>query len=209
MAKTVSKKPRVLVWIMADPKLLMKRVIHQKATWGKRCENLIVFSSQENKTFPTIGLNNTQEGRSHIDHKAKAAWKYIYEHYRNDFDFFVKVDTDTYLVIDNLLEFLADKDPSEPAFYGHMYTGSRWKFWTYPAGGPGEVLTRKALEILVTQAFVKHDDCWPDGDSKYLFVRGLIVRGVNCTLWGCVLGVVVSLNPRLPVTSPLGIKRYN
>ena len=110
-------------------------------------------------------MPNTQEGRSHIDFKTKAAWKYLHKHYIKDYDFFVKVDTDTYLVVENLLEFLSDKDPSKPYYYGHLYTPKNWNF-AFPTGGPGEVLTKEALRLLVTEALVKHDDCWPDGEGK-------------------------------------------
>ena len=138
------------------------------------------MSSKEDKDFPAIGLPNMQEGRSHIDFKAKAAWKYIYEHYRNDYDFFIKTDTDTYLVVENLLDFLSDKDPSKPYFYGHMYTPKDWSF-AYVAGG-GEVLTKESLRLLVTEALVKHDDCWPDGEgtsmSLYLKLKFLNKKGL-------------------------------
>ena len=160
-----AKKVKLLCWILADPKILHTKVIHQKETWGRRCEKLLVMSSKEDKDFPVIGLPNTQEGRSHIAFKAKAAWKYIYEHYRNDYDFFIKTDPDTYLVVENLLHFLLDKDPSKPHMYGHLYTfkNSHEDFIT---GGPGEVLTRESLRLLITEALVKHDDCWPDGERK-------------------------------------------
>ena len=72
----------------------------------------------------------------------------------------MKVDTDTYLVIENLLDFLSDKDPTKPHYYGHLYTPKNWNL-TYPAGRPGIVLTQKSLRLLVTEALVKHDQCWP------------------------------------------------
>ena len=159
-----SEKGKLLCWIMADPKLLRTKVIHQKETWGRRCDKLLVMSSKEDKDFPAIGLPNTQEGRSHIDFKAKTAWKYIYEHYRDDYDFFIKTDPDTYLVVENLLHFLSDKDPSKPHIYGHLYTQEGGR--DFIAGGPGEVLTKESLRLLVTEALVKHDDCWPDGECK-------------------------------------------
>ena len=82
------------------------------------------MSCKEDKDFPAIGLPNTQADRSHIAFKAKAAWKYIYKHYRDDYDFFIKTDTDTYLVVENLLHYLSDRDRSKPHFlwsYLHSY----------------------------------------------------------------------------------------
>ena len=127
------------------------------------------MSSQEDKDFPAIGLPGTKDGRSHIDHKAKTAWRYIYEHYGNDYDFYIKVDSDTYLVVENLLHFLSDKDPTKPHYFGHLYTPKGWGM-AYTAGGPGEVLTREALRLLVTEALAKHEECWPDGEGNvYIF----------------------------------------
>ena len=124
------------------------------------------MSSKEDKDFPAIGLPNTKEGRGHIEFKSKMDWKYIHEHYINDYDFFVKVDTDTYLVVENL-EFLSDKDPTKPHYYGHLYTPKNRNL-TYPAGGPGVILNQKALRLLVTEALVKHEQCWPynQGDTS-------------------------------------------
>ena len=67
-------------------------------------------------------------------------------------------------MVENLLGFLSDKDPSKPYHYGHLYTPKNGNS-AYPAGGPGEVLTKEALRLLVTEALVKHDDCWPEGDG--------------------------------------------
>ena len=159
-----AEKVKLLCWILADPKFLLTKVIHQKATWGRRCEKLLVMSSQEDEDFPAIGLPYVQAGRSHIANKTKAAWKYIYKHYRDEFDFFIKTDPDTYLVVENLLDFLSDKDPSKPYFYGHIYTPENWNL-TYMAGGPGLVLTKESLRLLIAEALVKHDDCWPDGQG--------------------------------------------
>ena len=165
--RTNATNVRLLVWIMADPELLYHKVIHQKATWGRRIEKLLVMSSREDKNFPTIGLKNVQSGKFHIASKAKAAWKYIYNHYGNDYDFFMKVDPDTYLVVENLLDFLADKDPTKPFLFGYLLS---LKEHLYVSGGTGEILTRETLRRLVTEVLVKHDDCWPDGIRKtYLF----------------------------------------
>ena len=77
------------------------------------------MSSKRDDTFPAVGLNVTA-GRQHIASKVLAAWKYIHKHYVDDYDFFIKTDTDTYVVVENLLDFLKDKDPELPHFYGHQ-----------------------------------------------------------------------------------------
>ena len=168
---------RLLCWILADPHLLYTKIIHQKATWGRKCDKLLVLSSKEDKDFPAIGLPNTQEGREHIDKKAKSAWKYIYENYINEFDFFIKTDPDTYLVVENLRQFLSDKDFMKPHIYGHIYDTQKGPFI---AGGPGEVLTRAALQLLVTEALEKHEECMTtDGDGTTINNKKLRTCGTS------------------------------
>ena len=140
-------------------------MIHQKGTWGKRCDKLLVMSSKQDDTFPAVGLNVTA-GRQHIASKVTAAWKYIHKHYVDDYDFFIKTDSDTYLIVENLLDFLEDKDPELPDYFGHRYKPRNWTF-TYMAGGPGLVLTRESVRRLVTKAFVEHPKCIVDGQGKW------------------------------------------
>ena len=101
---------RILCWILTDPKNL-ERTKHVKATWAKRCDTTLYMSSAENKSFPTIGLN-VSSGRSHLASKSKAAWTYIYDQYLHKADFFVKADPDTFIIVENLRQFLSTKNAS-------------------------------------------------------------------------------------------------
>ena len=160
------REPRLLCWILADPLLLDRKVIHHK---------LLVMSSKQNDTFPTIGFNVTA-GKQHMSLKVAGAWKSIHKHYLEDYDFFIKTDPDTYVVVENLLDFLKDKDTELPHYYGHEQKPSVRKS-TYMAGGPGLVLTRESVRRLVTKAFVEYPKCSKmDGVGLYLGLsNGLII----------------------------------
>ena len=61
----------------------------------------------------------------------------------------MKLDDDTYMVVENLRYFLQDKDP-----YQALYYGRRFKPMVkhgYMSGGAGYVLSKTALKKLVTE----------------------------------------------------------
>ncbi len=84
------------------------------------------MSSTANRSFPTIGLP-VPPGRNHIASKAKSAWKYVYANYLNQAEFFLKADPDTYIVIENLRQYLKKENADTAQYYGHRYYQPGWK----------------------------------------------------------------------------------
>ncbi|CAH1786604.1 unnamed protein product, partial [Owenia fusiformis] len=163
--KTGDGLPRILCWIMTSPGDLMRRTRHVQNTWARHCDIDLYMSSKENKSFPTIGLNVT-EGRSHISMKAKASWTYIYHNYINKADYFVKVDPDSFLIVENLKMYLSRYNPDEPSFYGHVLNLRGNPFMKYMSGGSGLILSRESVRRLVTIGFKNFTKCMPDGEGE-------------------------------------------
>ncbi|XP_013416651.1 glycoprotein-N-acetylgalactosamine 3-beta-galactosyltransferase 1 isoform X2 [Lingula anatina] len=159
-------KYRILCWILTDPDDLQKRTIHVKNTWTRRCDKSLFMSSAENKSFPTIGLN-VSSGREHIAAKSKAAWVYIYNNFASSADYFMKADPDTYVIIENLRNYLSFRDSSVAEYFGHSFKlPHRQLNFTYMSGGSGLVLSKEALRLLVTKAFFLKPSCIPDGTGE-------------------------------------------
>ena len=65
-----------------------------------------------------MGLRNVSNGRDMLWPKTRESLRYLWEHHRNDADWFFKADDDTYAIPENLRTMLMDKDPTEPIYYG-------------------------------------------------------------------------------------------
>ena len=83
-----------------------------------------------------VGLANVEEGRDWLWAKTKEAFKYVWEHHRDEADWFMKADDDTYVIVENLRFMLSEFDPNYP-----IYFGCRFKPFVkqgYMSGGAGK-----------------------------------------------------------------------
>ncbi|XP_050416904.2 uncharacterized protein LOC126830554 [Patella vulgata] len=162
---TRTKNVKILCWILSMPKhfKIYKTVIDR--TWAKRCDKFLVFvSNPVNKTANVIGLNIT-EGREHLTEKVYAAFKHCYDHYVDDYDWFLKADDDTFIIVENLRYFLAHQDPKLPVFFGYEFK-PKWSQYSYMSGGSGYVLSKESLIKLVLIGITHPGVCPPKGGAE-------------------------------------------
>lgn len=77
-----------------------------------------------------------------LSEKVFMAFKYIYNKYK-DFDWYLKADDDTYIFMNNLRNFLSNKNISSPVTYGYDLKVS--VPYGYHSGGAGYVLSKEAF----------------------------------------------------------------
>jgi hypothetical protein len=124
-------------------------------TWGKQCDGFLAFSTE---THPELGLlyliHEGAEAYGNMWQKVRSIWGYVYQHYRNDFDFFHLCGDDTYLIVPNLRFFLKDYVLNhQPLHFGQWIPHGNTVF---TGGGPGYTLNRAALTLFVENAHACH-----------------------------------------------------
>ena len=143
-AKEEAQRIRVLCWVMTSPKTLHEKGKPIMETWAKRCNIFLFMSSQEDPEFSpdVVGLD-VGEGRDKLWHKTRAAWQYVFDHHIDDADWFIKVDDDTYLIVENLRHLLSKYQPDEPHYFGRHFK----TYGGYCSGGAGYVFSRQTLRV--------------------------------------------------------------
>ncbi|XP_047740102.1 LOW QUALITY PROTEIN: glycoprotein-N-acetylgalactosamine 3-beta-galactosyltransferase 1-like, partial [Hyalella azteca] len=154
--KQLQRQVKVLVWVMTQPKNHKTKATSVRDTWGKRVDKLLFMSSKEDDSLPSVKLNVT-ERYDHLWGKTKEAFKYVHQRYIEDYDWFMKTDDDTFVVVENLRYMLSLYMTETPIYFGCKLK----KFFPqgYMNGGGGYVLSRGAVKKFVEEALNKPKKC--------------------------------------------------
>ncbi|CAG2102837.1 unnamed protein product, partial [Medioppia subpectinata] len=139
-------KPRIFCMITTTYANHESKAIHVRNTWAKRCDRHLFLSSRDNASLPAVRLCDTDD-RAHLWCKTKEGMRYIYDKYLDDYDWFLKADDDSYLIMENLRHFLAPHRPHELLYFGCKL---QYRDVVYMSGGAGYVLSRAAVKQFVT-----------------------------------------------------------
>lgn len=123
---------RVCCLVSTTPKNFLTRARAVNATWGTRCDKLLFITEYRNanmtleqkefaQQLPIAPIENIAVGYGRLTQKSILAFLFVYKKYYNDFDWFIKADDDTYLIMENLKDFLRKQDTSKPVTFGYNY----------------------------------------------------------------------------------------
>ena len=126
------RSTRICCLILTSPKSFTTRTRAVNNTWARRCDKyyFITETSNTNLTqqqkriagnMPIALIMNITPGYQHLTQKSNKAFMFAYEKHGNDFDWFVKADDDTYLIVDHLKTFLHSQNSSEPITFGYNF----------------------------------------------------------------------------------------
>ena len=97
----------------------------------------LVMAADEN--LGTIALPGVEEGWGNLWIKTVKSFEYIWEHHRNEADWFMKADDDTWVFVDNLRSLLRGYDEKKPYYLGNQADPTD-RNETYNFGGTGPLI---------------------------------------------------------------------
>nr|CDS29436.1 glycoprotein N acetylgalactosamine [Hymenolepis microstoma] len=137
----LARKTPVMAFIFTSEKGIANRASQVKSTWADRFNEAVFFSDKEDPNFPTVALPSA-EGWTYT----RSAITYIYENYGKKFAFFMKVQDNNYVIVENLRELLRTMDSAKPLLIGRQMKADDGN--TYVSEKSGYVISRAGLEKL-------------------------------------------------------------
>ena len=134
-----STKSSLLCFVMSlrSTEQAAKASIEQN--WGAHCD-LLVFVDED-----TVGMRiDWKENYHAISRKSHQAWSLIHRNYGERFDFFMKADFDTYILMENMFKYLTLFDHRQSYYIGKQLLHP--KFGPFNAGA-AVVLSQAALSM--------------------------------------------------------------
>ncbi|CAF0938805.1 unnamed protein product [Brachionus calyciflorus] len=146
--KPIRPKTLFCLILTTEKNLDTKTLVIYK-TWAKKCDNFKFFTIKPkhdlegnywNSIVQPPGLSN--DSYKNLTNKVYLSIKYVYNMYP-DYDWYLKADDDTFIFVDNLKDFVFDKNSSTPVTYGYDFKS--YVENGYHSGGAGYLISNEAF----------------------------------------------------------------
>ncbi|XP_052761568.1 glycoprotein-N-acetylgalactosamine 3-beta-galactosyltransferase 1-like [Mya arenaria] len=138
------------------------------------------YQTANGDTFTVIAIDDmmfidSPEGYDNLTEKSREVLQYLYIQEMENFDWFLKADDDTYVIMENMRFLLHGLDPDKPAYMGFQLEPA-WFDSPYMSGGAGYVFNRAGLKVLVEGGIQKKGMCQEKGSFEDLEVGRCALR---------------------------------
>ncbi|KAL3945109.1 MAG: hypothetical protein SGBAC_000838 [Bacillariaceae sp.] len=143
--ETKSNKIMCIIYSMESRHATSIRAMRE--TWAPGCDGFLVFSTKSDPRIPAISVPHIgPEEYKNMWQKVRSMTQFVAKHYLSQFDWFYIGGDDLVAFPQNLKNYLATFNASEPQFIGRRFKGHKGGFNT---GGAGYALSRPSLRCLV------------------------------------------------------------
>lgn len=146
----------IFVGIMTAKKFIDNRGLASHRTWASTINGNVMFFSSEGSVsghgVPVVALPGVDD---HYPPQKKSFMmlKYMYDHFLDKYEWFMRADDDVFIKGDKLDEFLRGINSSQPRFIGQAGTGKADELGklsltaqeNFCMGGPGMIFSRETL----------------------------------------------------------------
>ncbi|XP_025108376.1 glycoprotein-N-acetylgalactosamine 3-beta-galactosyltransferase 1-like isoform X3 [Pomacea canaliculata] len=150
-ARALHLRVRVLCWLPSTKARLEGALKAVNETWGRRCDGRVYFVNTGHTANDVVDVGGL-DGYDYLSSKSAAALKYLYHHHLHHYDWFIKGEDDTYIIVENLKLLLSHYNASSPVHLGTGY------FNDHLPGGASYVLSREALRRVNEEGYRKMPD---------------------------------------------------
>ncbi|KAK0057903.1 chondroitin sulfate synthase 1 [Biomphalaria pfeifferi] len=159
MSESLAEKDKdnfIFVGIMTAKKFIDNRGLASHRTWASNINGKVMFFSSEGSTssygVPVVALTGVDD---HYPPQKKSFMmlKYMYDHFLDKYEWFMRADDDVFIKGDRLDEFLRGINSSQALFIGQAGTGKADELGklalsadeNFCMGGPGMIFSRETL----------------------------------------------------------------
>jgi glycoprotein-N-acetylgalactosamine 3-beta-galactosyltransferase len=135
VAPPPANPPKILCFLMTTSEYHKLRLAGVTRTWGRKCDKLLILSDMEDRHYGTVRLESKASYKG-LWNKLNETVHYLHEPlvenngtaYIDQYDWFLKADDDSYLIMENLQAFLTQPEiqqknlAGEPLIYGRRYS---------------------------------------------------------------------------------------
>lgn len=154
-----------------------------RETWAPHCDGFVAFSTASDPRIPAMAIEH--EGPEEYDNmwqKSRAIWRYIGEHYLDQFDYFILGGEDLLVIPDNLRAYLKSLE-LDPAV-DDLFAGRRFKGYGennyFNSGGAGYVLSRATARKYYETGY-DHPQCNP---HRHTAMEDVMIAECLRNVWG-------------------------
>jgi hypothetical protein len=129
-------------------------------TWGWRCDGFFGASTKTDRDIGAVDLpHQGPEEYENMWQKTRSMVAFMYDYYLDDYDYFLLSGDDTYIILENLRNYLLLLESetggrnAQPLYIGRAFALHGTQYHT---GGPGYLLNQAALRRLVEDGLPYH-----------------------------------------------------
>ncbi|VDK82212.1 unnamed protein product, partial [Cylicostephanus goldi] len=161
-ARRLPKSGQLFCWVQTAKIYHDTRALAINETWLSRCDHGELFTGDffpsDDIPYSTV-FAGIPDSYYNLFYKSRYAFYYIYHFVSKNFDWYLKADDDTYVIVEHLKEYLSTLDPNKPYYLGYVL--KPYLEHGYNAGGAGYVLSKAALKIFNDLLYNNEEYC-PD-----------------------------------------------